>query len=299
MFSIRLTTVMFITALIASGILAPESSAAETNSTRPKDSSSIASATAMLKPPSTASPRATLKSFVDNINDAYGLLMKAHRENLKTPGFFPSDSVRQMVQQAEEFFERGVDCLNLSKVPKSLKKNTGYEGAIMLKEVLDRIDLPPFQEILNDEVIDAEADEDRKAELVRWRIPDTDIIIDRVEEGPREGEFLFTPGTVARLEEFFVKVKDFPYKPNKLISHDFFDFYTTTPGRLLPPMWSQWLPAWSNATYFDQTLWQWGALIVFPWVCCCLFGCWSGGGMGGPPSFLQGKKQSAGFWSCW
>jgi len=264
MFSIRLTTTAFIAALIVAGILAQEAFASETTSTRPKDSSSIAGASAMLKPPSTASPRATLKSFIDNMNRGYGLLMKAHRENLKTTGFLPSESVRQMAKQAEEFFESGVECLDLSEVPKALKKNTGYEGAIMLKEVLDRIDLPPFHEIPNDEVIDAEADEDRKAELIRWRIPDTDIIIDRVEEGPRQGEFLFTPGTVARLEEFFVKVKDFPYKPNVLISHDFFDFYTTTPGRLLPPKWSQWLPAWSNATYFDQTLWQWGALIILP-----------------------------------
>jgi len=134
----------------------------------------------------------------------------------------------------------------------------------MLKEVFDRIDLPLFSEIPDAVAIEAEEEKEKIAELSRYRIPNTDIIIDRVEEGPREGEFLFTPGTVARLEEFYIKVKDFPYKHNALISHDFYDFYVTNPGRLLPPKWSQWLPAWSNETYLDQTIWQWCALIVLP-----------------------------------
>ena len=119
-----------------------------------------------------------------------------------------------MAKQAEEFFQSGVECLNLSRVPKDLKKNTGYEGAIMLKEVFDRINLPPFSEIPvpEDKAIDTEQNPAKKADMIRWRIPNTYIIVDRVEEGPREGEFLFTPETVVRLEEFYIKVKDFPYK---------------------------------------------------------------------------------------
>lgn len=252
------------TMLIATNAGAQEASSEESTLPPPKDDYSLASANALLKPPNTASPRATLQSFIENMNLAYGMLMKAHRTNLKTPGYFPSESVRQMATQAEEFFESGVECLNLSQVPKNLKKNTGYEGAIMLKEVFDRIDLPPFEEIPDAEAIEAEEEKEKTAELSRWRIPNTDIIIDRVEEGPREGEFLFTPETVARIEEFYGKVKDYSYKPNALISHGFFDFYVTNPGRLLPPKWSQWLPGWSDATYLDQTLWQWCALVVLP-----------------------------------
>jgi small-conductance mechanosensitive channel len=250
--------------LVVTIAFAQETSSVKSTSTPPMDDYSLPSANALLKPPNTASPRATLRSFIENMNRAYSLLMKAHRKNLKTPGYFPSESVLQMAKQAQEFFESSVECLNLSQVSKKLKKNTGYEGAIMLKEVFDRIELPPFEEIPDAEAIEAEEEKEKVAELSRWRMPNTDIIIDQVEEGPREGEYLFTPGTVARLEEFYVKVKDFPYKPNALISHDFFDFYVTNPGRLLPPKWSQWLPAWSDETYLDQTLWQWCALIVLP-----------------------------------
>jgi len=221
------------------------------------------SASDMLKPPNTSSPRKTLESFIENMNRAYTTLMRAHRKNLQTPGYFPSEPVRQMERQAEEFFQSGVECLNLSGIPKNLPE-IGYEGAIMLKEVLDRIELPSFSEIPDEFAIDSEQDPDIKADMIRWRIPNTDIIIDRVEEGDREGEYLFTPGTVDRLKEFYVKVKDYPYKRNAQISHNFFDFYVNNPGRLLPPKWSQWLPVWSSKTYLDQTIWQWCALIILP-----------------------------------
>ena len=56
----------------------------------------------------------------------------------------------------------------------------------MLKEVFDRIDLPPFSEIPDAAAIEAEEEIEKIAELGRYRIPNTDIIIDRVEEGPRE-----------------------------------------------------------------------------------------------------------------
>jgi len=140
--------------LVVISVGAQVDSSVDSASTRPNDDSSVVSANALLKPPNTVSPRATLKSFIENMNRAYGMLMKAHRTNLKTPGFFPSESVRQMAKQAQEFFESGVECLNLSQVPKNLKKNTGYEGAIMLKEVFDRIDFSPFEEIPDAKAID-------------------------------------------------------------------------------------------------------------------------------------------------
>ncbi len=259
-----LTILLLTGAFMVTGANAQDATALERQPARPTGDNSIGGASALLKPPNTASPRTTLKSFIENMNRAYGTLMKAHRQNLKTPGYFPSKAVRQMARQAEEFFQSAVECLDLNQVPKNLKEDVGYEGAIMLKEVLDRIELPPFSIIPDEIAIDNEEDPDKKADMIRWRIPNTDIIIDRVEEGTREGEYLFSPGTVARLEEFYVKVKDYPYKLNALISHDFFDFYTTNPGRLLPPKWSQWLPAWSDTTYLDQTIWQWCALIVLP-----------------------------------
>ena len=249
--------------LVSVSAYAQEGSSENSTSGKPKDAHAIESDFARnpLEPPDTSSPRATLQGFSDNMNRAYRLLKAAHRQNMNTPGFFPSDSVQQLAQQAETLFERGVYSLNLSEVPDRLKQDAGYEGAIMLKEILDRITLPPPEEIPG--TMTNRAGEEL-TDLDHWRIPRTEIVIERVEEGPREGEFLFSPETVARLDEFYGKVKDLPYKSDSFISHDFYHFYTTTPGRLLPPKWSLWLPAWSNWTYLDQTLWQWFALILLP-----------------------------------
>ena len=217
-----------------------------------------------LKPPDTSSPRATLRSFLHNINRAYAVLMDAHLKNMNTPGLFTSESLRQMERRAGTLLQRGAYCLNLIGVPDGLKQDVGYEGAILLKEIFDRIEVPPFEEIPDAKAVEAEEEREKIAELNLWRIPNTEIIIASVEEGPRMGEFLFEPETVARLSEFYGKVKGFPYKVNTDISHDFLKFYTTTPGVLLPPKWSRWLPAWSNSIYFKQPIWQWCAMVVLP-----------------------------------
>jgi len=217
-----------------------------------------------LKPPDTSSPQATLRSFLHNINRAYAVLMDAHRNNINAPGLFTSESVEQMERRAEERLQRSAYCLNLSGVPDGLKQDVGYEGAIKLKEIFDRIELPPFEVIPDAKAIEAEEEREKVAELDQWRIPNTEIIIARIEEGPRTGEFLFEPETIARLGEFYDKVKDLPYKLDTVISHGFLNFYMETPGLLLPPKWYRWFPAWSTAIYFKQPIWQWGALVVLP-----------------------------------
>jgi len=96
-----------------------------------------------LKPPDTSSPRTTLHSFLDNMNRCHRILMGAHGLNAATHGFLTPDSVRYMAELAEQYFERSVYCLNLSEVPMAFRRERGYEAALQLKEVLDRIELPP------------------------------------------------------------------------------------------------------------------------------------------------------------
>jgi small-conductance mechanosensitive channel len=217
-----------------------------------------------LKPPDTSSPRATLHSFLHNINRAYTMLMAAHNENLKDPGLFTSEPIAQMERQAEILLQRSAYCLNLSGVPDGLKQDVGYEGAIKLKEIFDRIELPPFEKIPDAKAIEVEEELEKVVELDRWRIPNTAIIIAKVEQGLRRDEYLFDEATVARLDEFYGKIMQLPYKRNGDLSYGFLNFYTTTPGLLLPPKWYRWLPAWSNAIYFKQPIWQWAALVIFP-----------------------------------
>ena len=264
LFTLLLATALFAVSGGAQSLTSGEAKTAET--AEPDYSYEEDAVKHPLKPGDTfSSPREMLRSFLLNMNEAYEVLMKAKRENTKAPGLFTPKSVLDKAKQAEELFERAVDCLDLSEIPPKIKQDVGYEAAIMLKEIFDRIELPPFEEIPDAEAIEAEEEKEKVADLTRWRLPNTEIFIEMVEEeGATEGQFLFSTDTVARLEEFYKQVKELPYVTDRLITHDWLEFYISTPGRLLPPKWSQWLPAWSTAVYRDQTIWQWFALVVLP-----------------------------------
>jgi MscS family membrane protein len=196
------------------------------------------------------------------MNRCHHILMEAQRQNISSPGIFTPDSVKQMAQQAKNLFERGVYCLELGKIPPTLRKAVSYEAALTLKEILDRIDLPPFDLIPDADAIEKEAEEKRFPKLFRWRIPNTDIVIARVEEGPRRGEYLFAAETIDRLDKFWSNIRDLPSRTDAYTSDGFLVFYTSSPGWLLPPKWSQWLPAWSKRMYRSLAVWQWFAYVT-------------------------------------
>ena len=207
-----------------------------------------------LEPPDTSSPQATLRTFVENFNRGYDLLMESYDQYLKEPGLFPSNSVSEKFEQADLLFIRAEQCLNVSEIPSRLKRDTAIEASLLLKEVLDRIEVPPYTEIPDAEAIAAD-----KA-LSHWTLPKTEIQIVKVESGTQVGEFLFSPETVTRLPEFYHSVKNLPYKPGA--KEGFYQFSISTPQKLIPFKLLQGLPSWLNAVYWDQTLWQWIGLTI-------------------------------------
>jgi MscS family membrane protein len=143
-----------------------------------------------LRPADTSSPRDTLRSFTESINEAVRDLQAGE----------PDDVVERSAEGAYETF----DFRELAQRGQLAKK---AETLLFLKEILDRIDLPPQDQIPGDDEV-----ADPEKPLTRWTIPGTRITIARIEEGPRAGEFLFTAGTVARLKEFYKRAKHLPYK---------------------------------------------------------------------------------------
>ncbi len=206
-----------------------------------------------LAPPDTSSPQATLRSFVENVNKAAPLLMGAYEQYLQEPGLLTSITVREQIKEGLILLNRAKDCLDLSEIPSALKRDTGLEGVVLLKEILARIEVPPYDEIPDAESIAAADDE-----LTRWRLPQTKIDIVKVESGSRVGEFLFSPETVAQLREFYQRIKTLPYKPGT--TKGFFKFWFYTPGRLnflLPYNFFPLVPSWMKVVYGQQALWQW------------------------------------------
>jgi len=217
-----------------------------------------------LQPPDTSSPRATLRSLLDNVQEAYEVLMPVYASYRADPSLLPPESARDAEARAAEALERAVRTLNLSEVSRALTPKVGLERALLLKEVLDRVPLPPFDAIPGAATAteSGEAGSAAPSEILRWTVPQTEITIARVEEGPQRGEYLFTPATVANLPAYYREVRELPYRAGAC--EGFYEFVHAAPG-LLPPTWFEWirgLPDWTKTVFWEQAVWQWIALML-------------------------------------
>lgn len=169
-----------------------------------------------LQPSDTSSPRATLASFIDSCNEFYDL-SKAERQT------------KEASPKSVSALERILDCLDLSKLPSELRDTIGLESAIYLKEVLDRIELPTDKQIPGVEAVQSDTNSE---EITRWRIPLTRMIIAKVQEGPSQGAYLFTPETVRRANGFYSAAKQLPYRTEgRKVSEGFYDLYVSITRR--------------------------------------------------------------------
>ena len=98
-------------------------------------------------------------------------------------------------------------------------------------------------------------------DLDRWTLPHTEIRIHRVVEGPRRGEFLFDPETVARAKEFYDRTKDFPYLGQPAIE-DFSSFLEVYGGWNVSIAVIDALPAWMRRVAWSLAWWKWIVLFV-------------------------------------
>ena len=201
-----------------------------------------------LQPPDTSSPRATMDSFLSNMQEAhrrYSLAMKRYKEE---PGLYSSRAVKEEVEDALLFFERARRCLDVSQLPPRLVERVSFEATLLFKTVFDRISIPPLEEI-------PDADDMSVDERTRWRLPHTDITIAKVSEGPRSGEFLFSPSTIDRIPDDYLKVKHLPHKPGAWVG--VYTLYTEISGDIIPDKLIFLLPSWAKTRYLNHPIWKW------------------------------------------
>ena len=185
-----------------------------------------------LKPPDRSSPRATLTTFLDSIDTAWTLY------TAKDP------SVRDV-------FARARGCLDLSDVPPLVGPEVSAQSALVLKEVLDRIELPPMADI-------PDAAEVATLGLKRWTIPHTEITLVQKAGDDRPGEWLFSKEAVARATEFYEKVRSLPYRPGRLGGH-IEALRSGTDATLIGRLVSS-LPPSVRKEVNGMLVWQWVAL---------------------------------------
>lgn len=215
---------------------------------------------ALLTPAETSSPRATLEDFRSNARRATAVLLEAYQENSAEPGLFWSESVEKKVQEGERLLARAARALDLRDIPPVELEHRRLEATLLLKEVLDRLPLPDPSTIPGS--VDGAA-----PTVAGWSIPGTEIRISRVTDGPRAGEYLFSRDTVLRLDDFYQLIRNQPDLSGS--NQDFYDFFSQSPGRLLPPKWFKLieaLPSGFRTEAYGQAIWQWiglGLVIVF------------------------------------
>ena len=193
-----------------------------------------------LSPPDTSSPRGTLKSFMENYDAAYRPFYEEREFHL------PQKSPARI---------RVLRTLDGSELPPAQKERLIAEAAVLLYEVLARVDIPPYEEIPDADVM-ASLPEGTSRE---WRVPGTGIEIAEVAEGPRAGEYLFTPETLDRIREFYERAEPLAYRPNRM--EGLYNRLSYEPGNWIPMRWIERLPRWVKDPIAGQAVWKWVALI--------------------------------------
>ena len=214
-----------------------------------------------LRPIDTSSPRATFQGFIEFMNKGFGTGVGLVDSYLASSNPYLTPEQMAAIHDAMHLQESAQRSLDLSELPPATVHESSRRLAIQLKEVLDRIALPPVESIPDAQTM-------AKAEFKRWTIPGTEIQIAQVKTGPRAGAYLFTPETLSRLPEFYAKVRDLPYKPGASVG--WYDFSTYSPvgvamalHRILPPRWLLDTPQHRTRTLFlDQPVWRWLGILV-------------------------------------
>ncbi len=191
-----------------------------------------------LAPPDTTSPQNTLDFFRKHMDLAYAIQLQ---EGFKNP------EARSHVQNATR-------SLDLHAVAPADRKDIAFETALLLKEIIDRLDLPPDEEI-------PDANTVSKMEIETWTIPNTEITITKIGKGPQKGKFLFSSSTIARIREFYERIQDLPYKEGASVG--IYEDYIFSPGPMISNRIVNALPPLAHVGYWEQAVWQWlGALLL-------------------------------------
>ena len=219
-----------------------------------------------LRPADTSSPRATLQGFVEVMDEIYIGLTDVIKSYTASDRLYLSPEERRNQLALLSNGLRAARSLDTSQILPVLRDTVAVERVLQLKETLDRIELPSFDDIPDREAM-------ARTSAKRWRLPNTEIDIVLIESGPRAGEYLISAETVDRLPEFYQRVRKLPYKPGpakqlaaayQTISSNrastVYEAYSSSPlglDAIVPPRWMLSLPLWTKAQIAGIAVWQW------------------------------------------
>lgn len=204
-----------------------------------------------LEPADTSSPRATLQTLRDNYERAFR-------------DFYRLNDITHFNQAAKV---RAIRTLDTSDLPPVQALRLAAEAVLLLNQVLDKVELPALRDVPDAQAMRAlPAGEPR-----RWTIPGTEIVIERIEEGDRKGEYLVSSETVGRAHEFYARARNMPYQPGAM--EGLYERIVTMGGTWFPEEMVDVLPQWARNHLLGQAVWKWVAMVltVALWIAIVLF----------------------------
>lgn len=206
-------------------------------------SAQVTNAPGPLDPPDTSSPRATIETVIAVANEADALWKRGEGRTYHN------------LAERTAMAQRVSSCFDLNDIAPSLRANVAREAGVYLKEIFDRIPLPP-----RDEIPDVAAIAKMPGGLPRWTIPHTEITLVRINDGLRAGQYVFSSDTDNRAREFYLRVEHLPYKPGA--TPGLYEAYSSEPGWMIPRGLIHILPGWMKARWGSQTVWQWLGMVT-------------------------------------
>ncbi len=190
-----------------------------------------------LQPGDRSSPRATLETFLHNVEESWTKRLQG-----------------KSIDRSSESMRRARRCFDLSHIASSQQDVIGTEAAVLLFDVLNRIEVPPLQEVPG-------ARDSGMQERGEWRVPNTPISIVRIDEGPRSGEWVFSSEVVDRAKELYRRTQHLPSKDGTVVE-DGYQLYISSPGNWISPRWIEALPEPLWRVFWEQAMWQWTAAVI-------------------------------------
>ncbi len=153
----------------------------------------FASPKSTIRPIRTDSPRKTFQSFL-RLRDELEQTLRSYRLSKS----------RELYEHMDVTYSQLLALLDLSLVTPASRREIGIDTIAYLLDILGRVELPDIDSVPGEEAFEDDASPSK------WRIPGTPIRISYVDQGPREGEFLFGKRTVRVAPRFYRGIEDLP-----------------------------------------------------------------------------------------
>lgn len=190
-----------------------------------------------IRPVRTDSPRDTLTTFLR--------LRDELEEALLDYGSKRTVDGAELISMLGEQFRALID---LSEVASASRREVGNNSMVYLLDIFGRVELPNLDNVPNADAFDDEG-------FAQYRIPKTPIRITRIDEGLREGEFLFNGRTVHVAPRFYRGIEDLPLRSRLGIR----SWSATLPqltGPLIPSALALAMPQGMRILWLDTPIWK-------------------------------------------